>query len=75
MTGSGKTFTMGGDFTEGGQSSSPGIYTYAIADVFRFNQLPENKAKGLIVSVSFFEIYGVKVLDEPGARRSHSTGV
>jgi hypothetical protein len=52
---------MGGDFTEGGQSAVPGIYTFAIADVFKFNNLPENRAKGLTVSVSFFEIYGVKV--------------
>ena len=62
---------MGGDFTEGGQSSSPGIYTYAIADVFRFNQLPENKAKGLTVSVSFFEIYGVKVARWAHQQRAH----
>jgi hypothetical protein len=52
---------MGGDFTEGGQSTSPGIYTYAIADVFNYNKQADNKAKGLTVSVSFFEIYGVKV--------------
>lgn len=39
----------------------PGIYTYAISDVFRLNQLMENKPKGLTVSVSFFELYGVKV--------------
>ena len=52
---------MGGDFTEGGQSSTPGIYHYAIGDVFKLNQVAENKAKGLTVSISFFEIYGMKV--------------
>ena len=63
QTGSGKTFTMGGDFSDGPQSNTPGIYTFAIGDVFRLMQTPENKAKNLVVSVSFFEIYGVKVLD------------
>ncbi len=52
---------MGGDFTEGGHSSSPGIYHYAIADVFKLNNSAEHKSKGLSVSISFFEIYGVKV--------------
>ncbi len=61
QTGSGKTFTMGGDFSDVESSGVPGIYTYAIADVFRLNALPDNRAKGLTVSVSFFELYGVKV--------------
>lgn len=35
----------------------------AAADVFRYNEQPEYKAKGLAVSVSFFEIYAGKVFD------------
>eukprot|EP00042_Codosiga_hollandica_P052880 m.678887 g.678887 ORF g.678887 m.678887 type:complete len:750 (-) comp58581_c1_seq1:194-2443(-) len=63
QTGSGKTFTMGGDFSDVSSSGVPGIYTFAIADVFRLNLLSDHKAKGLSVSVSFFELYGVKVFD------------
>ena len=62
QTGSGKTYTMGGDFSDVESTGAPGIYTFAIADVFKYNQQPENKAKGLTVSVSFFELYGVKVI-------------
>jgi kinesin family protein 2/24 len=65
QTGSGKTHTMGGEFSEGAQTpdSVSGIYAFAAEDVFRFNAMPENIAKGLFISVSFFEIYGGKVFD------------
>jgi hypothetical protein len=63
QTGSGKTHTMGGDFNGGRVSdASAGIYALAAADVFRLNA-QVHAAKGLIVSVSFFEIYGGRVYD------------
>mmetsp|Transcript_28837 Transcript_28837/g.86576 ORF Transcript_28837/g.86576 Transcript_28837/m.86576 type:complete len:557 (+) Transcript_28837:11-1681(+) len=71
QTGSGKTYTMMGVFKEGARTpdSSSGIYAMAAADVFRYNELPANKAKNLSVSVSFFEIYGGKVFDLMNARK------
>jgi hypothetical protein len=53
---------MGGSFSGGkAQDASLGIYALAAKDVFALNQMPENKARNLTVSVSFFEIYGGKV--------------
>ncbi|XP_065184216.1 kinesin-like protein KIF2A isoform X2 [Sycon ciliatum] len=64
QTGSGKTHTMGGHFTNNKeQDASDGIYALAAADVFRLHALPKNQAKDLVVSSSFFEIYGGKVFD------------
>lgn len=61
QTGSGKTFTMGGAYTNA--SASQGIYALAAADVFRQNQSAEYRPLNLVISVSFFEIYGGKVFD------------
>eukprot|EP00041_Stephanoeca_diplocostata_P036379 m.1325256 g.1325256 ORF g.1325256 m.1325256 type:complete len:767 (-) comp24853_c0_seq26:4199-6499(-) len=65
QTGSGKTHTMLGEYKEGTNTpdSTGGVYAMAAADVFRYNEQPEYKAKGLAVSVSFFEIYAGKVFD------------
>eukprot|EP00049_Salpingoeca_infusionum_P016236 m.329650 g.329650 ORF g.329650 m.329650 type:complete len:714 (-) comp16039_c0_seq1:128-2269(-) len=57
QTGSGKTFTMGGN----GQKVE-GIYALAAKDVFHLNRT-KHKALNLVVSISFFEIYGGKVFD------------
>lgn len=63
QTGSGKTHTMGGDFSSGRVAGSTGIYAFAARDVFELIKKPENKAQGLTVGCSFFEIYGGKVYD------------
>lgn len=69
QTGSGKTHTMGGDFTQGkSQDCSKGIYALAAADVFKL-QKSKYKAKDLVVSASFFEIYSGKVFDLMNKRK------
>ncbi|XP_032219813.1 kinesin-like protein KIF2A [Nematostella vectensis] len=63
QTGSGKTHTMGGTFTGKQQDSSNGIYALAATDVFKLFKHPKHKGKDLVISCSYFEIYGSKVFD------------
>ncbi|XP_031562476.1 kinesin-like protein KIF2A [Actinia tenebrosa] len=63
QTGSGKTHTMGGTFTGKQQDSSNGIYAMAAQDVFKLLKHPKHKNKDLVISCSYFEIYGSKVFD------------
>ena len=63
QTGSGKTHTMGGEFKGKSQDSTNGIYALAASDVFRMLKTPKHKAKNIVVSCSYFEIYGGKVFD------------
>ena len=62
QTGSGKTHTMGGEFNGKSQDCNKGIYALAAKDVFRLNAT-KYKDSNLIVSCSYFEIYGGKVFD------------
>ncbi|XP_022699648.1 kinesin-like protein KIF2A isoform X1 [Varroa jacobsoni] len=55
QTGSGKTYTMSG------QGQLKGLYTLAASDVFRM--LQTYGSASFEIRVSFFEIYGSKVLD------------
>ena len=48
---------MGGDFT----AKTQGIYGLAAHDVFKLLKSAKHRSKDLIVSSSFFEIYGGKV--------------
>lgn len=57
QTGSGKTHTMGG------KTGEKGIYAMVAVDVFKYLKYPVNEEKNLIVSASFYEIYGGKVYD------------
>lgn len=59
QTGSGKTHTMSGDDS----GNDIGIYALAISDVFKLVSSPKYRHMKLSVSCSFFEIYGIKVLD------------
>jgi len=59
QTGSGKTHTMGGDFS----GKTQGIYGLAANDVFKLLKSAKHRSKDLVVSSSFFEIYGGKVFD------------
>ena len=61
QTGSGKTHTMGGEFNGKTQDCKNGIYAMAAKDVFQMLQSTRNRNLKLIVSASFFEIYGAKV--------------
>ncbi|XP_028416467.1 kinesin-like protein KIF2A [Dendronephthya gigantea] len=63
QTGSGKTFTMGGNIVGKNQDCSKGIYALAAHDVFKYLKNPKHKNKDLIISCSYFEIYGAKVFD------------
>merc|ERR1719154_754488 len=63
QTGSGKTHTMGGEFRGKSQDSTNGIYALAASDVFRMLKTPKHRAKNIVVSCSYFEIYGGKVFD------------
>lgn len=63
QTGSGKTHTMGGEFKGKQQNFSNGIYAFVAHDVFRYLSLPKHRKMNLIVSASFFEIYGKLVFD------------
>ncbi|KAL1431589.1 hypothetical protein MTO96_014103 [Rhipicephalus appendiculatus] len=61
--GSGKTHTMGGDFSGKTQDCSKGIYALATKDVFKLLKSLKYKNEDLVVSSSFFEIYSGKVFD------------
>lgn len=63
QTGSGKTHTMGGTFTGKQQDCTKGIYALAATDVFKLSKAPKHKNKDLVISASYFEIYGSKVFD------------
>ena len=63
QTGSGKTHTMGGEFRGKSQDCAGGIYALAAKDVFRLLASPKHAEKNLVVSCSYFEIYGGKVFD------------
>ena len=63
QTGSGKTHTMGGEFKGKSQDSTNGIYALAANDVFKLLRSPKHKAKNIVVSCSYFEIYSGKVFD------------
>jgi kinesin family protein 2/24 len=54
---------MGGDFQGKTQDCKKGIYAMVAEDVFNFLESPEYKDLNLIVSASFFEIYGSEVFD------------
>lgn len=62
QTGAGKTHTMGGEFKGKHQNFKNGIYALVATDVFKFLSQPEYKDK-LVVSASFFEIYGKVAYD------------
>jgi kinesin family protein 2/24 len=62
QTGSGKTHTMGGIIEGRRQDCTNGIYAMTAHDVFALLHSPEYRNEGLIVSCSFFEIYGTKVV-------------
>ena len=63
QTGSGKTHTMGGEFKGKNQDCSNGIYALATRDVFHLLDSSKHSDKNLVVSCSYFEIYGGKVFD------------
>lgn len=63
QTGSGKTHTMGGIFTGKQQDCTKGIYALSAQDVFKQNKSAKHKNKDLLISASYFEIYGSKVFD------------
>ena len=63
QTGSGKTHTMGGEFKGKNQDCSNGIYALATRDVFQLLNSSKHSNKDLVVSCSYFEIYGGKVFD------------
>ena len=63
QTGSGKTHTMGGEFKGKNQDCSNGIYALATRDVFQLLHSAKHVDKNLVVSCSYFEIYGGKVFD------------
>ena len=63
QTGSGKTHTMGGEFKGKNQDCSNGIYALATRDVFQLLNSSKHGDKNLVVSCSYFEIYGGKVFD------------
>lgn len=63
QTGSGKTHTMGGTFTGKQQDCTKGIYALSAQDVFKQNKSAKHKNKDLLISASYFEIYGSKVFD------------
>ena len=60
-TGSGKTHTMGGEFSGKNQNCANGIYAFAAEDVFK--KLRQPMYSHLQLTVSFFEIYANKVFD------------
>ncbi|XP_075155934.1 kinesin-like protein Klp10A [Haematobia irritans] len=63
QTGSGKTHTMGGEFNGKIQDCKNGIYAMAAKDVFEYLNGSSYRHLNLVVSASFFEIYGGKVFD------------
>ncbi|XP_068727765.1 kinesin-like protein KIF2A [Montipora capricornis] len=63
QTGSGKTHTMGGTFSGKQQDCTKGIYALSAQDVFKLIRSPKHKNKDLVISASYFEIYGSKVFD------------
>ncbi|XP_050298902.1 kinesin-like protein Klp10A isoform X2 [Anthonomus grandis grandis] len=63
QTGSGKTHTMGGEFRGKQQNFKNGIYGLVAMDVFKYLNHSKYAQKNLIVSASFFEIYGKLVFD------------
>lgn len=63
QTGSGKTHTMGGEFRGKFQNFSNGIYAFVAHDVFKYLNSIKYKNQNLIISTSFFEIYGKLVFD------------
>merc|ERR1719369_1391259 len=63
QTGSGKTHTMGGEFHGKSQNCNNGIYALTTRDVFKLLSSSKYKDKNLVVSCSYFEIYGGKVFD------------
>ncbi|XP_006889332.1 PREDICTED: kinesin-like protein KIF2B-like [Elephantulus edwardii] len=63
QTGSGKTHTMGGDFADGEQDCSKGMYSLVARDVFLLLKTPAYEKLNLQVYGTFFEIYGGKVYD------------
>lgn len=63
QTGSGKTHTMGGTFSGKQQDCTKGIYALSAQDVFKLIKAPKHKNKDLLISASYFEIYGSKVFD------------
>ena len=54
---------MGGEFQGKSQDSRNGIYALAAEDVFKLLQSSRYRSKNLLVSCSYFEIYGGKVFD------------
>lgn len=63
QTGSGKTHTMGGEFKGKYQNFTNGIYAFVASDVFKYLNSSKYRKAPLIVSASFFEIYGKLVFD------------
>lgn len=63
QTGSGKTHTMGGEFKGKQQNFNSGIYGLVARDVFQLLSTPNYRKMNLMVSSSFFEIYGKLVFD------------
>ncbi|XP_046862709.1 kinesin-like protein KIF2A [Xenia sp. Carnegie-2017] len=63
QTGSGKTYTMGGNMINKNQEITKGIYALAAHDVFKYLKNSKHKNKDLVISCSYFEIYGAKVFD------------
>ena len=54
---------MGGEFKGKNQDCSNGIYALATRDVFQLLSSVKHADKNLVVSCSYFEIYGGKVFD------------
>ncbi|XP_015758984.1 PREDICTED: kinesin-like protein Klp10A [Acropora digitifera] len=55
--------TMGGTFSGKQQDCTKGIYALSAQDVFKLIKAPKHKNKDLLISASYFEIYGSKVFD------------
>ncbi|CAJ0593218.1 unnamed protein product [Cylicocyclus nassatus] len=58
--GSGKTYTMSGDLTNGNQNYASSMYAMSASDVLEMQDSEDYKNLGLTVSCSFYEIYGEK---------------
>ncbi|CAF5031639.1 unnamed protein product, partial [Rotaria sp. Silwood1] len=61
-TGSGKTFTMGGDVSSAKVDYSHGIYAQTARDIFHRLSLPQYRSS-IEIFVTFYEIYCGKVFD------------
>ncbi|KPJ01450.1 Chromosome-associated kinesin KIF4 [Papilio xuthus] len=72
QTGSGKTYTMGTNYSGEGDTTKLGIIPLAVADIFDFIDVNENKFT-FKVTVSFMELYQEQCYDLlSGKERGHS---